>query len=58
MLKEVSSDIEVNNRGYTLVHLMYLPDTSHLLSPEVDRYSQIIKMCRLFHLNLHQIKHI
>ncbi|XP_070771874.1 glycine N-acyltransferase-like protein 3 [Enoplosus armatus] len=36
LLKEVSSDREVNNRGYTSVHLLYLPDSSHLLTPAVD----------------------
>ncbi|XP_070696743.1 glycine N-acyltransferase-like protein 3 [Pempheris klunzingeri] len=36
LLREVSSDREVNNRGYTLVHLLYLPDSSHLLTPAVD----------------------
>ncbi|XP_038592890.1 glycine N-acyltransferase-like protein 3 [Micropterus salmoides] len=36
MLKQVSSDRNVNNRGYVLVHLLYLPDSSHLLTPAVD----------------------
>ncbi|XP_059215937.1 uncharacterized protein LOC131993889 [Centropristis striata] len=36
MLKDVSSDREVNNRLYTAVHLMYLPDISHLLPPAVN----------------------
>ncbi|XP_044069193.1 glycine N-acyltransferase-like protein 3 [Siniperca chuatsi] len=36
MLKEVSSDSEVNSRVYTLVHLLYLPDSSHLLTPAID----------------------
>lgn len=37
MIKEVSSDREVNNRVYSLVHLMYLPDSSHLPPPTADR---------------------
>ncbi|XP_056291717.1 glycine N-acyltransferase-like protein 3 [Pseudoliparis swirei] len=36
MIKEVSSDREVNNRVYSLVHLMYLPDSSHLPPPTAD----------------------
>ncbi|XP_041645664.1 glycine N-acyltransferase-like protein 3 [Cheilinus undulatus] len=36
MLKEVSAEREVNNRGFTLVHLMYLPDISCLVLPEFD----------------------
>ncbi|XP_044228533.1 glycine N-acyltransferase-like protein 3 isoform X1 [Thunnus albacares] len=36
MLKEVSSDRQVDYRCYTLVHLLYLPDCSHLLSPAFD----------------------
>ncbi|XP_074532157.1 glycine N-acyltransferase-like protein 3 [Halichoeres trimaculatus] len=36
MLKEVSAEREVNNRGYTLVHLMFLPDISRLRTPEID----------------------
>ncbi|XP_014861866.1 PREDICTED: glycine N-acyltransferase-like protein 3 [Poecilia mexicana] len=35
-LKEVSSEKRVNNRSFTLVHLMYLPDISHLCAPDVD----------------------
>ncbi|XP_071337308.1 glycine N-acyltransferase-like protein 3 [Trachinotus anak] len=36
LLKEVSSKRGVNNRCFTLVHLLYLPDSSHLLTPNVD----------------------
>ncbi|XP_061601023.1 glycine N-acyltransferase-like protein 3 isoform X1 [Cololabis saira] len=36
MLKEVSAERQVNNRGFTLVHLLYLPDISYLLSPPAD----------------------
>ncbi|XP_037638309.1 glycine-N-acyltransferase-like protein 3 isoform X2 [Sebastes umbrosus] len=36
MLKEVSAGIEVNNQGHVPVHLLYLPDSSHLLPPAVD----------------------
>ncbi|XP_053189251.1 glycine N-acyltransferase-like protein 3 [Scomber japonicus] len=36
MLKELSSAREVNNRVFTLVHLMYMPDCSHVLSPAID----------------------
>lgn len=39
MLKEVSSDRGVNNKVYTTVHLMYLPDSSHLPTPAADRLS-------------------
>ncbi|XP_047207545.1 glycine N-acyltransferase-like protein 3 isoform X2 [Girardinichthys multiradiatus] len=35
-LKAVSSEKKVKNRDLTLVHLLYLPDISHLLSPDVD----------------------
>ncbi|XP_073337871.1 glycine N-acyltransferase-like protein 3 [Pagrus major] len=53
MLKEVSSDIEVNNRSYTLVHLLYLPDTNHLLSPEVDsELESRISSLNLSHVDL------
>lgn len=33
MLKEVSSQREVNMKFYTSVHLLYLPDSSQLLTP-------------------------
>ncbi|XP_062422666.1 glycine N-acyltransferase-like protein 3 [Pungitius pungitius] len=36
MLKEVSSDRRVNNEVYTMVHLLYLPDSSHLPTPAAD----------------------
>ncbi|XP_029377390.1 glycine N-acyltransferase-like protein 3 [Echeneis naucrates] len=36
MLREVSAKKEVNNKCYTLVHLLYLPDSSCLLSPNID----------------------
>ncbi|KAF7219856.1 glycine N-acyltransferase-like protein 3 [Nothobranchius furzeri] len=36
LFKEVSTENKVNHRHYTLVHLLYLPDISFLLSPDVD----------------------
>ncbi|KAM7408977.1 hypothetical protein PAMA_002613 [Pampus argenteus] len=36
LLKEVSSNRRVNNRGFTLVNLLYLPDCSHLITPAFD----------------------
>ncbi|KAM6916078.1 glycine N-acyltransferase-like protein 3 isoform 1-T1 [Xenentodon cancila] len=36
MLKEVSAEKQVNNRGFSWVHLLYLPDISYLLSPPAD----------------------
>ncbi|KAM8859505.1 glycine N-acyltransferase-like protein 3 [Spinachia spinachia] len=36
MLKEVSSTRGVNSRIYTTVHLLYLPDSSHLPTPAAD----------------------
>ncbi|XP_034538654.1 glycine N-acyltransferase-like protein 3 isoform X2 [Notolabrus celidotus] len=36
MLKEVSAEREVNNKGFTLVHLMYLPDISSLITADID----------------------
>lgn len=44
MLKEVASEREVNTRCLTLVSLLYLPDSSHLLPPKIYRYAQIIEM--------------
>ncbi|MED6290871.1 hypothetical protein CHARACLAT_017808 [Characodon lateralis] len=35
-LKAVSSEKKVKNRDLTLVRLLYLPDISHLLTPDVD----------------------
>ncbi|MEQ2300156.1 hypothetical protein AMECASPLE_022440 [Ameca splendens] len=35
-LKAVSSEKKVKNRDLTLVRLLYLPDISHLLAPDVD----------------------
>lgn len=36
ILKEVSAHRQVNNRLYTLVHLLYLPDVTHLIPPTFD----------------------
>ncbi|XP_072247342.1 glycine N-acyltransferase-like protein 3 [Leuresthes tenuis] len=36
MLKEVSSERQVNNRDYTLCRLLYLPDVSYLNTPAID----------------------
>ncbi|KAM9344601.1 glycine N-acyltransferase-like protein 3 [Symphorus nematophorus] len=53
MLKEVASDREVNNRLYTLVHLLYLPDSSHLLTPAVDsELESRISSLNLSHVDL------
>ncbi|XP_028323803.1 glycine N-acyltransferase-like protein 3 [Gouania willdenowi] len=37
LIKEVSSIRELNSRYFTLVHLLFLPDVSGLVTPEVDR---------------------
>ncbi|XP_051283578.1 glycine N-acyltransferase-like protein 3 [Dicentrarchus labrax] len=53
MLKEVSSARDVNNRGYTLVRLLYLPDSSHLLPPAVDsELESRISSLNLSHVDL------
>lgn len=36
IVKEVSSQRGLNTRCLTLVYLLYMPDSSHLLSPKVD----------------------
>ncbi|KAK5853810.1 hypothetical protein PBY51_014934 [Eleginops maclovinus] len=36
ILKEVSSNRGINNRYYTAVHLLYLPDSTHLVTPAAD----------------------
>ncbi|XP_042337842.1 glycine N-acyltransferase-like protein 3, partial [Plectropomus leopardus] len=36
LLKEVSSDRDVNNQYYTLVHLLYLQDINRLLTPATE----------------------
>ncbi|KAK5612293.1 hypothetical protein CRENBAI_016281 [Crenichthys baileyi] len=50
-LKAVSSEKKVKNRDLTLVRLLYLPDISHLLAPDVD--SQLES--RISSLNLSHI---
>lgn len=50
-LKEVSSEKKVNNKCYTFVRLLYLPDISHLLAPNID--SQIES--RISSLNLSHV---
>uniref|UniRef100_UPI0037E99830 glycine N-acyltransferase-like protein 3 n=1 Tax=Semicossyphus pulcher TaxID=241346 RepID=UPI0037E99830 len=53
MLKEVSAVREVNNRGYTLVHLLYLPDSSSLITPAVDsELESRISSLNLSHVDL------
>ncbi|XP_040906419.1 glycine N-acyltransferase-like protein 3 [Toxotes jaculatrix] len=53
MLKQVSSDRKVNNKCYTLVHLLYLPDSSHLLTPTVDsELESRISTLNLSHVDL------
>ncbi|XP_008281709.1 glycine N-acyltransferase-like protein 3 [Stegastes partitus] len=53
LLKEVSSDRKVNNRVFTLVHLMYLPDIKNLLAPPVDsELESRISSLNLSHVDL------
>ncbi|XP_068581021.1 glycine N-acyltransferase-like protein 3 [Cebidichthys violaceus] len=53
MLKEVSSDREVNNKVFTLVHLLYLPDSSHLPTPAADsELESRISSLNLSHVDL------
>lgn len=53
ILKEVSSDKKVNNRVYTLVHLMYLPDISYLVTRAVDgELESRISSLNLSHVDL------
>lgn len=53
LLKEVSSYKEVKCRGFTLVRLMYLPDSSHLLAPAVDsELESRISSLNLSHVDL------
>ncbi|XP_075933474.1 glycine N-acyltransferase-like protein 3 [Anarhichas minor] len=53
MLKEVSSDREVNNKVHTLVHLLYLPDSSHLPTPAADsELESRISSLNLSHVDL------
>ncbi|KAK9541749.1 hypothetical protein VZT92_001770 [Zoarces viviparus] len=53
MLKEVSSDREVNNKVYALVHLLYLPDCSHLPTPAADsELESRISSLNLSHVDL------
>lgn len=39
-IKEVALTNNVNQKGYVWVRLLYLPDTSYLLTSDVDRYTQ------------------
>lgn len=41
MLKEVCSEKKVNITQFTLVRLMYLPDSTHLPTSTLVRYSQV-----------------
>ncbi|KAM4591252.1 glycine N-acyltransferase-like protein 3 [Odontesthes bonariensis] len=53
MLKEVSSERQVNHRGYTLVRLLYLPDISYLHTPAVDsELESRISSLNLSHVDL------
>ncbi|XP_069001103.1 glycine N-acyltransferase-like protein 3 [Embiotoca jacksoni] len=53
MLKEVSSNRNVNNRGYVLVHLLYLPDINNLLTPVIDsELESRISSLNLSHVDL------
>ncbi|KAF1375896.1 hypothetical protein PFLUV_G00224950 [Perca fluviatilis] len=53
MLKEVASDREVNNRCYTAVHLLYLPDSSLLLTPAAgSEFESRISSLNLSHVDL------
>ncbi|XP_078129168.1 glycine N-acyltransferase-like protein 3 [Sander vitreus] len=53
MLKEVASGREVNNRCYTAVHLLYLPDSSHLLTPAAgSEFESRISSLNLSHVDL------
>ncbi|XP_014193591.1 glycine N-acyltransferase-like protein 3 [Haplochromis burtoni] len=53
MLKQVSSDRRVNHKVYTLVHLLYLPDTNHLHMPVVDsELESRISSLNLSHVDL------
>ncbi|XP_068424669.1 glycine N-acyltransferase-like protein 3 [Clinocottus analis] len=53
MIKEVSSDREVNNRVFAMVHLLYLPDSSHLLAPAADSELQSrVSSLNLSHVDL------
>ncbi|XP_029963081.1 glycine N-acyltransferase-like protein 3 isoform X1 [Salarias fasciatus] len=53
LFKEVSSDREVNNRYYTLVRLLYLPEVSCLQSPATDsELESRISSLKPFHASL------
>ncbi|XP_068581026.1 glycine N-acyltransferase-like protein 3 [Cebidichthys violaceus] len=53
MLKEVSSDREVNNKVFALVHLLYLPDSSHLPTPAAgSELESRISSLNLSHVDL------
>ncbi|XP_039994883.1 glycine N-acyltransferase-like protein 3 isoform X2 [Xiphias gladius] len=53
MFKELSSERCVNSKCYTLVHLLYLPDISHLLTPTVDsELESRISSLNLSHVDL------
>ncbi|GAA6213974.1 glycine N-acyltransferase-like protein 3 [Lates japonicus] len=53
MLKEVSSDRGVKHRCYTLVHLLYLPDTNRLATTTVDsELESRISSLNLSHVDL------
>lgn len=53
IVKEVSSHRQVNFRDYTLVHLVYLPDLSHLVAPAIDsELESRISSLNLSHVDL------
>ncbi|KAL7383509.1 hypothetical protein ABVT39_012101 [Epinephelus coioides] len=53
LIKQVSADRGVNNRSYTMVHLLYLPDSSSLLTPAVDsELESRISSLNLSHVDL------
>ncbi|KAI4813305.1 hypothetical protein KUCAC02_024637 [Chaenocephalus aceratus] len=53
ILKEVSSNRGINNRCYTVVRLLYLPDSTHLLKPAADsELESRISSLNLSHVDL------
>ncbi|XP_034008365.1 glycine N-acyltransferase-like protein 3 [Trematomus bernacchii] len=53
ILKEVSSHRGINNRCYTAVRLLYLPDSTHLLKPAADsELESRISSLNLSHVDL------
>ncbi|XP_010790346.1 LOW QUALITY PROTEIN: glycine N-acyltransferase-like protein 3 [Notothenia coriiceps] len=53
ILKEVSSNRGINNRCYTAVRLLYLPDSTHLFKPAADsELESRISSLNLSHVDL------